>query len=124
MYTNNEILFPRHAVPALRDVRGIHWQALVERVIDLPEMHEESLAFVLMMIRLNGCLNCETDSYRAMRGCTACAHQALRRFKGEDAELISMFDRALEDVRAHASRQRQSGIITASALHAEPASGG
>ena len=99
MYTDNDILFPHHAIGALKDVRGPRWQALVERIIALPETHEETLAFMLMMVRLNGCLSCETDSYRAMRGCTACSQQTLRRFRGEDEELIEMYETALADVR-------------------------
>jgi hypothetical protein len=34
-----------------------------------------------------------------MRGCSACAQQTLRRFKGNDDELIGVFDVALKDVR-------------------------
>jgi hypothetical protein len=51
-----------------------------------------------MMIRLDGCLSCETDSYRAMRGCVACAQQTLRRFKASDEELVERFNKALKDV--------------------------
>ena len=68
MYTSNEILFPYHVIPALRKLRGPQWHDLVERILKLPETHEETLAFMMMMIRLNGCMACETDSYRAMRG--------------------------------------------------------
>lgn len=100
MYTDNELMFPHHAIPSLRGQRGPRWQALVDRIIALPETHEETLAFMLMMIRLNGCLSCETDSYRAMRGCAACAAQTLRRFKGADDELLASFDQALAEVRA------------------------
>ena len=82
MYTDNALLFPHHAIRSLRRMRGKTWQKLVDRVMKLPETHEETLAFMLMMIRLNGCLGCETDSYRAMRGCSACAQQTLRRYKG------------------------------------------
>lgn len=99
MYTDNDILFPRHVIPTLKNLRGEDWAALVERVSNLPETHEETLAFMLMMIRVNGCMNCETDSYRAMRGCTACTHQVLRRYKGSDADLIKKFNKALTDVR-------------------------
>ncbi|MFN8419106.1 MAG: hypothetical protein U0528_07675 [Anaerolineae bacterium] len=84
MYTKNELLFPHHAIPHLRKLRGAEWQELVDRVLTLPEADEQSLAFCLMMIRLNGCLSCETDSFRAMRGCDACSIQTLRRFKGSD----------------------------------------
>ena len=98
MYAENELMFPHHAIPTLRKLRGPEWQSLVERVMQLPEAHEETLAFMLMMIRLNGCVACETDSYRAMRGCAACALQTLRRYKGDDGELIGVFHQALADV--------------------------
>lgn len=99
MYANNEILFPHYVIPSLRKLRGPKWQALVDRVAPLPEQHEETLAFMLMMVRMNGCLACETDSYRAMRGCAACAAQTLRRYKGDDDDLIASFETALYEVR-------------------------
>ncbi len=98
MYADNEILFPPYAIPHLKDIRGDVWHGLTEHVLHLPEDHPESLAFSLMMIRLDGCLSCETDSYRAMRGCVACAQQTLRRFKGSDEELLERFQKALNDV--------------------------
>jgi hypothetical protein len=101
MYTKNELMFPHYVIPSLRNLRGEDWRDLVGRVLAYPECHEMSLAFVLMMIRLNGCLSCETDSYRAMRGCAACAIQTLRRFKGTDRELSRAFHQALDDVRQH-----------------------
>lgn len=99
MYAENEILFPPYAVPQLKDTRGDVWRDLVERVTRLPEDHPESLAFSLLIIRLDGCLSCETDSYRAMRGCVACAQQTLRRFKGPDEDLVERFNKALKDVQ-------------------------
>lgn len=104
MYTDNALMFPRQIIPLLRSLRGQQWQNLVDRVSALPECHEESLAFMLMMIQLNGCLSCETDSFRAMRGCCACAQQTLRRFKGSDDDLLTMFDASLDDVRAFARK--------------------
>jgi hypothetical protein len=110
MYTNNELLFPHHVIPALKKLRGPAWAALIDRIMKLPECHEETLAFMLMMIRLNGCMACETDSYRAMRGCTACAIQTLRRYKGDDSELLEFFDDALEDIRKFADDSLSMGI--------------
>lgn len=104
MYADNELLFPEHVIPMLRDVRGEKWEALVRRVAKLPEIHEEKLAFMLVMIRLNGCMSCETDSYRAMRGCAGCALQTLRRFKGDDDELLAMHQSAVNDVCAFAHK--------------------
>ena len=112
MYTNNEILFPHHVIPALKKLRGPKWQALIERITKLPETHEETLAFMMMMIRLDGCMACETDSFRAMRGCAACALQTLRRYKGEDEELISQFSAALEEVQKFADQHTPLGIIS------------
>lgn len=109
MYTSNEILFPHHAIVSLRKLRGPKWRGLVERVLTLPETHEETLAFMLMMIRLNGCMACETDSYRAMRGCASCALQTMRRYKGDDDELLTFFNEALDSVRDFAD---QHGSIT------------
>ncbi len=100
MYTNNELLFPSYVIPLVRGARGPAWQALVDRVLELPETHPEALAFSLMMIRLDGCMACETDSYRAMRGCALCAAQMLRRYDGTDEDLLASYDRALADVRA------------------------
>jgi hypothetical protein len=111
MYTNNEILFPHHVIPSLRKLRGPKWQALVERIAKLPETHEETLAFMMMMIRLDGCMACETDSYRAMRGCASCALQTLRRYKGDDEELLSEFNGALEEVRKFAESHTLLGIV-------------
>lgn len=110
MYTNNELMFPNYVIPSLKKLRGPQWQALVERVATLSEFHEETLAFMLMMVRLNGCIACETDSYRAMRGCVACAQQTLRRYKGDDDELIAVYEQALIDVRKFAIAHPRVGV--------------
>jgi hypothetical protein len=102
MYTVNELFFPRHVIPSLRNLRGASWANLVDRVMSREEGHEDNMAFMLMMIRLNGCVICETDSYRAMRGCMACAVQVMRRYKGSDEDLLALFEQALSDVQAYA----------------------
>ena len=56
VYPKAEILFPSSMIPKLGDLRETKWQQLVQRVADLPEVHPDRLAFVLMMIRLDGCL--------------------------------------------------------------------
>ena len=111
MYTNNELMFPYQAIPALRGTRGPQFQALVQRVSGCSQFHEDVLAFMTMMMRLNGCVPCETDSFRAMRGCLPCAVQTLRRYKGTDEELIGLFEQALKDVRQFAGAHPQYGIV-------------
>lgn len=101
MYADNELLFPVNVISSLRHSRGEEWSALVERVSGLPEDNIELLAFSLMMVRIDGCLSCETDSYRAMRGCKACSEQSLRRYKGSDLELLSIYQVALDDVQQY-----------------------
>lgn len=101
MYTDNDLLFPPSTIPHIRNSRGQEWQILIDRVKILPEDHVENLAFCLAMIRFNGCMACETDSYRAMRGCTACALQTLRRHKGPDSDILGLYDEALEEMQAY-----------------------
>ncbi|NOG51343.1 MAG: hypothetical protein HND48_19415 [Chloroflexi bacterium] len=64
---------------------------LVDHVCSLPECHEESLAFMYMMVQLDGCVSCATDSYRAMNGCSLCAYRVLKRFKGSDDDLLARY---------------------------------
>jgi hypothetical protein len=46
-----------------------------------------------------------------MRGCAACAHQTLRRYKGDDEELIVAFEQALGEVRRFAESHPRVGIV-------------
>ena len=103
MYTDNEILFPHYAIPALRHVRGEKWAKLIEKLSQQEETSAETLALMSVMIELDGCLTCETDSYRAMRGCTACARQTLRRFEGSDDELIGRYESWVAEFRQQAA---------------------
>jgi hypothetical protein len=102
MYQNDtEMLFPSRVIPSLKHLRGSHWQNLVESVADQSEGGADTLAFSLMMIRLAGCMTCHADSYRAMRGCTACAQQTVCRFRETDEGLIALFKRAQKDVESY-----------------------
>src|SRR3990172_2742718 len=84
--------------PGLRELRGRKWQRLVDRAIEASDGSPEQLAFGLVLIRLAGCLTCHPDSYRALRGCTACATHVIRRHCGEDDDLGELYQRALADV--------------------------
>ena len=107
MYAKNELMFPPYVIPMLRDQRGPEWQKLVDRVLSVEEDHPEALAFCLMMIRLDGCMECETDSYRAMRGCAACAIQTLRRYKGNDRDLLKLYNAAQKEVDEFLERKQK-----------------
>lgn len=99
MYNNDtELLFPSRVIAVLAEHRGQEWQALIESIIQQPEDSPEHLAFVLMMTRMNNCNTCNSDSFRAMRGCTQCAIQNVKRFRGNDHEIIEQYNRALKDI--------------------------
>lgn len=101
MYPKAELLFPPRLIPSLRDLRGPEWAALVERVTRLPETEPDSLAFSLMMIRLNGCVKCHEGSFKYMRGCQLCATQTVMQFKGSDEDLVVLYQKARRDIDAY-----------------------
>ena len=96
-----ELLFPPSLIPDLKDLRGKEWRELVEYITSLPETHDDTLAFCLMMIRLNACMGCVSGSYRFMRGCELCSQQTIARYQGTDEELIALYHQAREDLKRH-----------------------
>ena len=104
--SRTELLFPPRLIPDLKDLRGEKWAELVDHVAALPETHPNTLAFCLMMIRLNACLGCVSGSYRFMRGCELCSQQTIARYQGTDEELIELFQKAKEDL----ARYEEEGI--------------
>jgi hypothetical protein len=107
--SDTEMLFPSRVIPSLKLLRsGRAWRDLVDRVAGQRDGEPDTLAFGLMMIRLGGCLGCHADSYRAMRGCTACAQQTITRFKGADEDLLRHFKKAQKDVAAYLEQ----GLLT------------
>lgn len=95
---DTELLFPSRVIPALRDLRGKNWGKLVDKVSNQETIQPDHLAFVLLMVRLDGCVSCNADSFRAMRGCTQCAAQNIRRFRGNDRELMKLYKEAEVDI--------------------------
>lgn len=104
MYADNELLFPPYVISRLRHAGGERWAELVDQVRNLPEDDPERLTFCLMMVRFLGCVNCETDSYRAMRGCTACALQGMRRHKDGDQHLLERYEKAAAELNRYLSK--------------------
>lgn len=103
--SDTEMLFPSRVIPTLKNLRGAAWQNLVERVSQQEDGEAGTLAFGLMMIRLNSCLSCHADSYRAMRGCTACAQLSVARFREDDEVLLKLYKKAEKDVEAYLQYQ-------------------
>lgn len=101
IHEDTEVLFPPRVIPALGNLRSSPWRQLVQRVKDLPRDHLDRLAFVLMMARLCGCATCQADAFRALRGCTQCAIQTVRRYRDTDQSLVDAFTAAQEEVRQY-----------------------
>lgn len=95
---DTEILFPMRVAPNLRDLRGLLWQATVDRACASPDASTEQLAFSLVMIRLAGCLTCEPDSYRATIGCTNCAVATVQRSHPDDKDLVALVEKAKGEI--------------------------
>jgi hypothetical protein len=98
---DTDLLFPPRVIPELRAARGASWRQLVARVSASKDNSVERMAFILMMVRLDGCASCNADSFRAMNGCTSCAKQALKRFRGADSELIKLYKDAKTEMARH-----------------------
>jgi hypothetical protein len=106
MYNSDtELLFPIRVIPTLSPLRDEIWRDLVARVSNLKANPDDQLAFVLMMVRLGGCVTCSSDSFRAMRGCTQCAWQTIRRYRGTDEALLEQFEQARRDVQEYLTKK-------------------
>jgi len=102
---DTDLLFPPRILPALRDLRGTPWQDLVTSVIAAGPDSLEQIAFVLMMARMNNCATCNSDSYRAMNGCTICTKQSLKRFHETDQVLAEIFYTTQGDVKEYLQKK-------------------
>lgn len=115
VHAKAELLFPAHLIPSLRDLRGEEWRALVDRVAALPETDLDSLAFVLMMIELDGCLRCNSNNYKFLRGCFLCATQTVQSYKGSDSDLLELYNRAKSLLKRHLEQGVRPGVLSLTA---------
>jgi len=93
-----DLLFPPRAIASLRNLRGQNWQDLIDWISSLDPLAHDRLAFILMMVRLSGCLTCQSDSFRAMRGCVQCSIQTVKRFRGNDQDLLNQFTESRNEI--------------------------
>ncbi|PJF43997.1 MAG: hypothetical protein CUN55_06230 [Phototrophicales bacterium] len=109
--SDTDILFPYRSIAALRHLRGPIWQQLVNRICQhQDETHLEVLAFMLLMIRQNNCLQCFPHNYRAMRGCTICAQQVIERSRYTDEELVQMWEAICIELKEYSSASNNPDI--------------
>ena len=93
-----DLLFPTRAIASLRNLRGQNWQEFIDLITSLDPLAHDRLAFILMMVRLSGCLTCQSDSFRAMRGCVQCSIQTVKRFRGTDQDLLNQFAESQNEI--------------------------
>jgi hypothetical protein len=99
MYNEDtELIFPLRVAPALRALHGPDWRKLVDRAAKAAPDSKEAVSFVLAMARIDGCQTCNADSFRAMKGCTLCAQDAVRRYRGGEKTLVKMVEKARKDL--------------------------
>ena len=102
---DTEVFFPLRVVPQLRGLRGEAWNQLVDQIQSGEASLTQKGAFVLMMVRIGGCVNCNSNSFRAMRGCSQCAKLTVKRYRGQDSELVEQFQQVQKEVEAHLKKQ-------------------
>ena len=115
VHTKAELLFPAHLIPNLRELRGEEWKGLVDRVATLPETHPDCLAFVLLMIELDGCLKCNSNNYKFLRGCYLCATQTVQSYKGSDQDLLTLYAKAKQELSTHLQQGPKPGELALAA---------
>jgi hypothetical protein len=103
---DTEVLFPFRVIPSLGDLRGEKWMQLINNLSKPESNSRQRVAFSLMMARLAGCGVCNADSFRAMRGCTQCARLTIKRFKGNEEELLVLHETAIADVEQFQKKNR------------------
>jgi hypothetical protein len=92
-------LFAHWATPALKELRGARWRALIERIAPLPATHPDALALALVMARVNNCATCDARRYRERGGCAACARFVLTALnKDSEFTLLARFRAAQKEI--------------------------
>ncbi len=74
-----------------------------------PKLIPDCLAFILMMIELDGCLRCNSNNFKFLRGCFLCATQTVQSFKGTDNDLIEMYNKAKQELGVHLQQEPKPG---------------
>jgi biotin synthase len=67
-------------------------------IVGMGENLTQRAGLVAQLANLEPYLTCNSDSYRAIHGCTSCSLQSLKRFHGSDKELVRLFKTALDEI--------------------------
>ncbi len=77
---------------------------MVLEVAARPETDPDSLAFQLLMVRLNSCLTCDARRYAERGGCARCASTNLAFCKDTEADLIARFRSTRKEIASELSK--------------------
>jgi hypothetical protein len=102
-----DLLFPSKAIEFLSKIRDEPWEKLITQLVNKEPNDPARVAFVLMMVRVGGCASCQSDSFRAMRGCILCASTTVKRYKGSDQSLIDLYNDAKNDVLKYMKEEEE-----------------
>lgn len=99
--SDTDLMFPLRVIPHLRGLRGDVWKSIIDSLLDEKAPIISLAAFTLLMVKLGGCQACSVDSYRGMRGCTQCARQTIRRYRGNDQDMLRLFQQSQTEVERY-----------------------
>lgn len=108
-----ELLFAHWATRALQNARGPKWKKLVQEISSLPETHPDALAFQLMMVRLNSCVNCDARKYVEKGGCARCSLTTLNFSRETEEALLARFRAARKEIAQALKEERRAAAKAA-----------
>ena len=99
MYNEDtELIYPLRVNPAIRDLHGPAWRKAADKALKAGPDGPDAVIFVLAMARVNSCHTCNADSFRAMKGCTLCAQDNVRRYRGGEKALLRQVEKAEKEL--------------------------
>lgn len=99
--SDTDLMFPLRVIAHLHNLRGDVWKTIIDEVLADDAPLSNLAAFTLIMVKLGGCQTCSVDSYRGMRGCTLCARQTVRRYRGTDQDLLRLYNQSKIEVNRY-----------------------
>ncbi len=100
---DTEYIFPASLASQLSDIREEKWKQLIQTITGNGVSDVDQISLIYLIARISGCSTCNSDAFRAMKGCLVCAKNAIKRFRGTDAELVAQFEQARNEVTEYLS---------------------
>ncbi len=98
---DTDLIFPLRVLPLIADSHDTEWKKLAKLACADGSDALDKLGLVLTMVKLAGCVSCNSDSFRAIRGCSQCAAQTIRRQRAGNGELMQLFLQNRKEVESY-----------------------